>query len=159
MPQEELIVFGRSIGSIFAIHFAYRFPNIAGLIIDSGIDDPIKVFLSRVPIDKFKEENISMEDLALEGKKYFKHEEKLSNYKGKMLLLHTKDDSIIPVASGLNLFDWAKIASKEKVIFEIGGHAYIWQYNEKEYKKELCNFLASISPLCIDTRQNRCSLQ
>lgn len=47
-PPEQLILFGRSVGSIYAIHAASCFPSIAGLIIESGIADPLERLLLRI---------------------------------------------------------------------------------------------------------------
>ena len=38
-PVSDLIFFGRSVGSLFAIEAAARFPEAAGLIIESGVAD------------------------------------------------------------------------------------------------------------------------
>ena len=46
-PPEELILFGRSVGSLFAIRGARLFPRIAGLVIESGIADPMERLLMR----------------------------------------------------------------------------------------------------------------
>ena len=46
VAPEKAIVFGRSIGSLYAIELAARLPNIAGLIIESGIADPCERFLT-----------------------------------------------------------------------------------------------------------------
>ena len=45
LEPEKVIVFGRSIGSLYAIELADRQRNIAGLIIESGIADPSEQFL------------------------------------------------------------------------------------------------------------------
>ena len=46
ISPEKAIVFGRSIGSLYAIELAHRQPSIAGLIIESGIADPAERFLT-----------------------------------------------------------------------------------------------------------------
>ncbi len=46
VQPKKAIVFGRSIGSLYAIELAARLPNIAGLIIESGIADPSERFLA-----------------------------------------------------------------------------------------------------------------
>ena len=47
-PASELIFFGRSVGSIFAIEAASRFPDAAGLVLESGIADVLERLLLRV---------------------------------------------------------------------------------------------------------------
>jgi len=49
LQEENLIIFGRSIGSIFAIHFAYKYPNISGLILESALAEPMNFLLQRRP--------------------------------------------------------------------------------------------------------------
>src|SRR5690606_18618968 len=46
ISPEKAIVFGRSIGSLYAVELASRQPAIAGLIIESGIADPAERFLT-----------------------------------------------------------------------------------------------------------------
>ena len=47
-PASELILFGRSVGSIFAIEAAARFPEVAGMVIESGVADVLERLLLRV---------------------------------------------------------------------------------------------------------------
>jgi hypothetical protein len=48
IPQERIIFFGRSLGSLYALHGAARYPRAAGLIIESGLADPLERILVRV---------------------------------------------------------------------------------------------------------------
>lgn len=68
VPLEEIILFGRSVGSIYVLHGASVFPNISGLIIESGISDVI----ARV-LRMFSPEEIytTEEELLEEGEKVF----------------------------------------------------------------------------------------
>ena len=45
LAPDKAIVFGRSIGSLYAIELVHRQPAIAGLILESGIADPSERFL------------------------------------------------------------------------------------------------------------------
>ena len=47
-PPEKLILFGRSIGSIYAVHGVQQIPGIAGLIIESGISRLMERLLVRI---------------------------------------------------------------------------------------------------------------
>ena len=47
-PPGQLVFFGRSVGSLFAIHAVFRFPDAGGLIIESGIADLLERLLLRV---------------------------------------------------------------------------------------------------------------
>ncbi len=46
LEPDKVIVFGRSIGSLYAIELVHRQPTIAGLILESGIADPSERFLT-----------------------------------------------------------------------------------------------------------------
>src|SRR5664279_1291185 len=46
IPQERIIFFGRSLGSLYALHGAARYPRAAGLIIESGLADPLERILA-----------------------------------------------------------------------------------------------------------------
>ena len=45
-PDEKLVLFGRSIGSLYAIHGVGQRPKIGGLIIESGVADLAQRFFS-----------------------------------------------------------------------------------------------------------------
>ena len=46
IPQRDLIIFGRSVGTIYAIECAKQFPNIAGLVLESGVATPLERVIS-----------------------------------------------------------------------------------------------------------------
>ncbi len=47
-PHNKLVLFGRSVGSLFAIKAAELFPDVAGLILESAIADPLQRLLLRM---------------------------------------------------------------------------------------------------------------
>ena len=47
-PPERLVVFGRSVGSLFALEAVARCPGVAGLVLESAIADPLERLLLRV---------------------------------------------------------------------------------------------------------------
>lgn len=48
IPPEKIIFFGRSLGSLYALHGASLYPQAAGLIIESGLADPLERILVRI---------------------------------------------------------------------------------------------------------------
>ncbi len=48
MPDRQVVLFGRSIGSLYALHGVSRRPQLAGLILESGISDISERFFMRV---------------------------------------------------------------------------------------------------------------
>ena len=49
---ENIVFMGRSIGSIYAIEAAFRYPECAGLIIESGIANVAERLLKRIRVDE-----------------------------------------------------------------------------------------------------------
>lgn len=139
-PPENLILFGRSIGSIYAIHGASIFPNISGLIVESGIANILDRILFRVQPEEL---GVSKRLIENEVKVHFNHEKKLSNYKGPSLFLHAADDSLLHVSHGEQLYEWAQEPKKLK-IFEVGDHNGIFYMNKVEYINELKLFLSKL---------------
>jgi hypothetical protein len=92
---EKAIVFGRSIGSLYAIELAHRQPSIAGLIIESGIADPLERFLAYADL---KSAGIEEADVHAEVQRYFNHKQKLSGFTNPLLILHTEDDGLIDIS-------------------------------------------------------------
>ena len=70
-PPEKLVLFGRSVGSIYARHGVSCFPNIAGLIIESGIADPLERLLLRVDP---REVGATLEQLEAAAAKTLNHQ-------------------------------------------------------------------------------------
>jgi pimeloyl-ACP methyl ester carboxylesterase len=128
-PLESLILFGRSIGSIYAIHCASRFPQVAGLIIESGIADVLDRLLLRVQPGEL---GASLEAIRAEVQRDLDHEKKLAAYPGPILIMHTRHDGLLDVSHPERLHAWAK-GPKRIEIFEAGDHNSILYVNYAEY--------------------------
>jgi fermentation-respiration switch protein FrsA (DUF1100 family) len=140
LPHDRIVLFGRSIGSLYAIHGASVYPDIAGLIIESGI----AVILERVLLRAHPQElGISMELLEQAVNKDFNHRQKLAAYKGKTLVMHAEHDSLVPHAHGLKLLEWAN-EPKVMKLFEQGDHNDIFHVNAEEYFRLIYQFLAEL---------------
>ncbi len=139
LPPERVIVFGRSIGSIPAIHLAAYRPNIGGLIIESGIADLLERLLVRVHPEQ--DLGCSEQELAAQVEKYFDHQAKLSRYHGPFLALHTTHDHLIHWTHAQRNHDWAAGSQKELVLFEAGDHNSILPYNWHKYWRAVREFL------------------
>jgi pimeloyl-ACP methyl ester carboxylesterase len=136
-PPEELILFGRSVGSLFAIRGARLFPRVAGLVIESGIADPLERLLMRM----------SPAELAVTEAKFravvaheLNHQETLAAYGGPLLVLHTRNDGLIDVSHAERLHDWGG-GPKHLRIFERGDHNNILAVNGDDYFAELADFV------------------
>ncbi len=141
LPQ-EMILFGRSVGSVFAVEAVNKFPKSCGLIIESGIADVLKRIEMRV---NFSELGVSKAEMIAEVSKYLNHQKKLAGYKNPVLIMHTLHDDLVPVENARLLEQWAnKPVSLH--IFERGNHNTIFQVNADAYfrtVKKFCDNLAS----------------
>ncbi len=141
IPPKEIVLFGRSVGSIYALHGASIFPNIAGLVIESGISSVALRVLKM--IKKPKKIGTTRELLLKEGAIYFNHEQKIKTFQGQTLIMHTRFDSLVSSSNANNLFTWANEPKKLKLFFE-GDHNDIMYVNEKEYFELLDAFIGSL---------------
>ena len=141
-PHEELVLFGRSVGSIYAIHAASLFPDIPGLILESGIASPLERVLLRVAPGEL---GATMESIEEEAGAHLDHEEKLSRYKGSSLLLHTRHDGLVDVSNAQRLHEWSSEPKKLR-IFEQGNHNTILFTNFHEYFDLVQTFIQGLTP-------------
>ncbi len=138
-PAEDLFVFGRSIGSLYAVEFAYRYPEIAGLILESGIADVLERILVRVsPRDL----GADFQTIRDEVERLFNQEEKLGAYEKPLLVLHARRDHLVNVSHGQRLHLWAASLQKRLSILPQGDHNSIFAANEQEYLRQLKLFFS-----------------
>ena len=90
-PPARIIAYGRSLGGAVAIDLASRRP-VAGLIVESSFTSGSRV-LTRVrlfPFDKFRSID------------------KIGKFHGPVLVMHGREDRVIPFSHGVKLFERAK---------------------------------------------------
>ncbi|MCP4213095.1 MAG: alpha/beta hydrolase [bacterium] len=141
LQEKDIILFGRSIGSFYVLEGVKRFPNIAGLIIESGVADVLERVLMRV---NPQELGITLPELQQEVAKHFNQQGKLANYKGATLVMHAQHDSMVDFTHGRRLYDWAP-EPKEAAFFEKGDHNDIMVVNTKEYFQLIYGFINQLS--------------
>ena len=139
-PASDLIFFGRSVGSIFAIEAAARFSQAAGLILESGVADVLERLLLRV---EPWELGVSAGELEVEVERSLNHHRKMTDYPGPVLVMHTQNDGLVDVSHGQRLYDWASGKKKLK-IFPQGNHNDIMYVNAREYFKLLAEFISGV---------------
>jgi pimeloyl-ACP methyl ester carboxylesterase len=142
VPQERIVFFGRSVGSIFAIHAVSRFPRAAGLVLESGIADVQERLALRVDAAEI---GVSQEAFDAAIRQRVDQRAKLRGYRGPVLVLHTRRDGLVDVSHAEQL---ARAAGGEVTlrIFERGDHNSILAVNEAEYRAAVNAFLASVRP-------------
>lgn len=136
----DLIFFGRSVGSIFAIEAAARYPDAAGLILESGVADVLERLLLRVhpaELDSTEQELTAAVTARLG------HRQKLSKYPGPVLIMHTEHDGLVDVTHGKRLYEWAA-GRKQLKVFRHGNHNDIMFVNAREYFQLVATFIASL---------------
>ncbi len=139
-PAERMVVFGRSVGSLFAVEAVRCAPHIAGLVIESGIADPLERFLLRM---KPKELGATREDLAAAVNARLNQRKKLQGYPGPVLVLHARNDDLVPVSHGQRLNDWAAGPVAMEVMPR-GDHNTILALNAERYFRALADFLERV---------------
>lgn len=142
IPPEKAIVFGRSIGSLYAIELAHRQPNIAGLIIESGIADPGERFLAYADLAAA---GIDETAVLAEVKRHFNHKSKLAGYTRPLLILHAERDCLIDISHAERNLKWATSSQKRLLRFPRGDHNSIMAYNFDEYFKAVASFVKILS--------------
>lgn len=129
VEPSRLIFFGRSLGSLCAVHAACLYPKAAGLVVESGIADPLELILQRVEPRRME---CSTEQLSAEVGRIFDQKAKLAAFLGRTLIMHTQNDDTVPVAHAQLLHQWAP-EPKELLIFDRGDHNNIMEVNRDRY--------------------------
>lgn len=140
VADRRVVLFGRSIGSLFALHGVYQRPHLGGLIIESGLADLTEKFLERIAPQEL---GMSESEIGSELRKYFDYAAKLRGFHGKTLILHARHDELVPVRHAEMLYAAAPEPKRLK-IFDRGGHNDILAVNEDDYMKLVEEFLAGI---------------
>jgi hypothetical protein len=137
-PPEKIVLFGRSVGSIFAIEGVSRFPNVAGLVLESGIADVLERLLLRVDPE---EVGATPEEFAAAVEARLDHRRKLAGYQGPVLVMHALFDDLVPATHGERLAEWAAGPVILKLM-DRGNHNTILAENETAYFEALAELVA-----------------
>jgi pimeloyl-ACP methyl ester carboxylesterase len=140
LPPERLVLFGRSVGSIFAIHAASRFPDVAGLILESAIADPLERLLLRLDPSEL---DLTPAAFAEEVRAQLDHRRKMAAYPGPVLVLHARFDDLVPVTHGERLAEWATGPTTVR-LFERGHHNTVLAENDAAYFEAIAGFLREV---------------
>ncbi len=140
VPQERIIFFGRSLGSLYAAHGVVLYPNAAGLIIESGLADPLERILVRVDPQEI---GTTLEILQAEVACHLNQRDKIAAFKGRVLVMHTRNDDLVSVSHAERLYNWAG-KPKELLVFERGDHNSILAANEEAYFSAVGKFIRQV---------------
>lgn len=140
LPDSQIVLFGRSIGSLYAVHGVSRHPQVAGLILESGVADVTQRFFLRVQPEELGMARARLV-AALQGS--FDYAAKLRGFQGRTLILHTRHDELVPVRHAEMLYAAAP-EPKTLHIFNQGGHNDIFYWNRVAYMQLVETFLAGL---------------
>jgi pimeloyl-ACP methyl ester carboxylesterase len=140
VPDNKIVLFGRSLGSLYALHGVYRRPQIGGLIIESGVADLTERFFQRVAPEEL---GLSKADIENELRNSFDYVRKLESFQGQTLILHARFDELLDAHHAGMLYAAAP-EPKQLKIFDQGGHNDIFFRNRAEYMQLVETFLATV---------------
>jgi hypothetical protein len=139
VPPEKIIFFGRSLGSLYAVHGVFLYPQAAGLIVESGLAEPLERILVRIEPHHV---GATMDSLKEAVARHLNQKRKIASFRGRMLILHTQNDDLVSVSHAENLYEWAQ-EPKELLIFERGDHNNIMAVNSGSYFRAVEKFLSA----------------
>ncbi len=122
LDPARAVVYGRSVGSMYALHLAAARP-VRALVLESGIAAPLERILLRA---RPAELGASLAELQGEAAEHFDHRRKLEGFEGAVLILHTVHDHIVGFGHAQRLADWS---GGELVPLRPGDHNTILAYH------------------------------
>ncbi len=141
IAPEKLMVFGRSLGSLYAIELVHRIPQIAGLVLESAIANLRESFSLRIAMKELQPPEAELEK---EINTYFNLQQKLKSYAGHLLVLHAQQDQVLTRSHADRLHTWTGGNNKRLVVFPNGSHNSILFANLQSYLQELKEFLQRV---------------
>ncbi|CAN0838490.1 Alpha/beta hydrolase domain-containing protein 17B [Linum grandiflorum] len=131
VKQEELILYGQSVGSGPSLHLASRLPNLRGLVLHSAILSGIRVLY---PVKMTLWFDI------------FKNIDKIRHVNCPVLVIHGTSDEIVDWSHGKRLWELAK-EKYDPLWVKGGGHCNLETY--PEYIKHLRKYVNAMEKICI----------
>lgn len=135
----NVVVFGRSVGSIFAVDWVNRFPQTRGLILESGIFDVHERLALRVTPAELGVAEVEFEEVC---KARFDNARSLRRYPNPSLILHTENDQIVSISHAER--NAAAAQNTKLVTFPVGDHNSILAANSTQYLAEVSAFLGML---------------
>lgn len=139
-PHDRLIVFGRSVGSLFALKAIELFPDIAGLILESAIADPLERLLLRLDPGEL---GTDLAGLAAALASAIDIQQSLLHFNKPALILHTRYDGLIDAGHAEQLAAWCQGPARLE-IFPEGNHNDIMFVNGSRYFALLRDFIEAL---------------
>ncbi len=137
VAEDKIIAFGRSLGTVYAMHAIKLFPKIKGIIIESGFSDFYERINKRLNAEDI---DVTEKELKNEVYKYFNVKETIQNFKGASLFMHSIDNRTINVAEAKKMHNWAN-NPKTLSLYSEGGHTDFQEINKEKYFNDIKIFM------------------
>ena len=139
----SIVLLGRSVGSIFALHALDRGPRerLAGIVLESGIADVAERLSWRVP---FAAAGIDRRELEEAVARDFDHRRILAEASVPVLVLHCRHDTLVGSDNAERMAQWAGPKLHRLVLFDRGDHNSIHHANAAAYVTELSSFVDAL---------------
>ena len=139
LPQDQIIVFGRSIGSLYALEWIKRYPQTRGVILESGIHDLKERLLLRM---SYEELGCSADELNQALSAYFNAPDILNQYTHPSLFLHAQFDHLVSISHAQRNVKAAQKPTHH--FFPQGDHNSILYANFEPYCSSLCSWMQDL---------------
>ncbi|MFS7981893.1 putative serine aminopeptidase, S33, alpha/Beta hydrolase [Helianthus anomalus] len=139
IKQEDLILYGQSVGSGPTLHLASRLQRLRGVVLHSAILSGIRVLY---PVKMTFWFDI------------FKNIDKVQKVNCPILVIHGTNDDIVDFSHGKRLWELAK-DKYDPLWVEGGGHSNLESF--PEYIKHLCKFIKAMEKLSSKMNKERLS--
>jgi len=138
--HDKLILFGRSVGSLFAVKAAELFPDVAGLILESAIANPLERLLLRLDPEELGTTPSGLTEAVTQA---INIQQIMSHFSKPTLILHTRHDGLIDAGHAERLADWCGGPVRLE-IFPQGNHNDIMFTNGPQYFALLNDFIKAL---------------
>jgi pimeloyl-ACP methyl ester carboxylesterase len=129
------LVKGRSLGSVPAVHLAYRWPErFAGLVIESGMADLPSVY-RRLGHGLAKLVGVELP---------FRNAEKMREVDLPLLVIHGEDDNVLPVDNGQRIYDASPSTRKTLLRVPGAGHNDLLMVAMQRYFQAMSDFVRAV---------------
>lgn len=132
---EDLVVYGRSVGSLYALHVAAH-RAVKALVLESGIADVHERLALRVSAEELGTTEAALRAAVTEA---FDHRAKLARAACPVLVLHTKNDGMVERHHAEALAGWAG-ARAELVLYDQGNHNTIHAFNGRDILRRVTSY-------------------
>ncbi len=139
VDPSQTVVFGRSVGSIFAIEWVRRFGDCRGLVLESGIHDVFQRLALRIRPDE-----LDLTALESAVRTRIDHRTTLQAYDGPSLILHAEGDYLVEIEHAE--LNHAAAGERSRLVrMPYGDHNSILAANQALYFEELKTFLTALA--------------